>query len=206
MDALKKNIASAPLHGARSLARHQPGKRRCSCQSREKRWPRKRPRKSPRQSSTRPPSRHQAGHSGRCRRSSRTRLRSRPLLPSGRRRAEDPRGNEKGALACVRISPVLHPAVLLASANGAAFEQNRPRPSLDRPEGGPLFRHHQQRNPSSQRGKTPSRRSAFQAGNTWEGFEIAGASAFPPCPRPLCTTTLGWGEAGLIDRIALRCT
>jgi hypothetical protein len=92
--------------------------------------------------------------------------------------------NEKGALACVRISPVLHPAVLLASANGAAFEQNRPRPSLDRPEGGPLFRHHQQRNPSSQRGKTPSRRSAFQAGNTWEGFEIAGASAFPTCSAP----------------------
>jgi hypothetical protein len=30
--------------------------------------------------------------------------------------------NEKGALARVRIGPVLHPAVLLASADGAAFE------------------------------------------------------------------------------------
>ena len=49
LDALKKSIASAPLQRAKSLARRQPGRRRCSCQSREKRRPRKRPRKSLRQ-------------------------------------------------------------------------------------------------------------------------------------------------------------
>jgi hypothetical protein len=44
--------------------------------------------------------------------------------------------NEKGALALVRIGAVPHPAVLLAFADGAGLEQNQPRPSFDRPEGG----------------------------------------------------------------------
>src|SRR3982074_3686582 len=43
--------------------------------------------------------------------------------------------NEKGALAGMGIAAVPHPAVLLAFADSAGVEQNRPAPSFDRPEG-----------------------------------------------------------------------
>jgi DNA end-binding protein Ku len=178
MDALKKSIASAPLQRARSLARHQPGRRRCSRQSREKRRPRKRPRKSPRQSSTSPPSRHQAGHSGRCRRSSRTRLRSRPLLPSGRRRAEDPREQREGRARARADQP--SPSSSRASRiRGWRRLRAEPTSPIPRSSSGPLFLH-----PPCNAVRILHGRSAFGAGNTWEGFEIAGASAFPPFSAP----------------------
>src|SRR5450631_152245 len=58
-------------------------------------------------------------------------------------------GGAKGALAGMGIAAVPHPAVLLASADSAGIEQNRPSPSFDRPECRPPFLHHQHRNNSS---------------------------------------------------------
>src|ERR1700730_7387253 len=43
----------------------------------------------------------------------------------------------------MRIGAVPHPAVLLAFTDRAGIEQNRPRPSLDRPERGPAILGHQ---------------------------------------------------------------
>ena len=60
-----------------------------------------------------------------------------------------PTGDEKGALAGMRIGAVHRPAVFLAFANGIGLEQNRPGPSFDRRERGPSFLHHQHRNHSS---------------------------------------------------------
>jgi hypothetical protein len=48
----------------------------------------------------------------------------------------------KGAIAGVRIGTVPHPAMLLAFADGAGLQQNRPCPAFNRPKGGPPFLHH----------------------------------------------------------------
>jgi hypothetical protein len=92
-----------------------------------------------------------AGTPGRYRQSSQARPPQRPRLlrrDAGRRVLPS---NEKGALAGMRIAAVPHPAVLLAFADSAGVEQNRPGPSLKRPEGGPPFLHHQHRNHSCAR-------------------------------------------------------
>src|ERR1700726_3900610 len=50
-----------------------------------------------------------------------------------------------GAFAGIRITTVLHPAVLLALADGAGIQQHRDRPALQRPDRGPPLLHHQDR-------------------------------------------------------------
>ena len=50
-----------------------------------------------------------------------------------------------GASAAIRITTVLHPAVLLALADGAGIQQHRDRPALQRPDRRPPLLHHQDR-------------------------------------------------------------
>src|SRR5258706_8288779 len=51
----------------------------------------------------------------------------------------------RGAFAGIRITTVLHPAVLLALADGAGIQQHRDCPALQRPDRGPPLLHHQHR-------------------------------------------------------------
>jgi hypothetical protein len=55
------------------------------------------------------------------------------------------RAAARGAFAGIRITTVLHPAVLLALADGAGIQQHRDRPALQRPDRGPPLLHHQHR-------------------------------------------------------------
>src|SRR5450631_2333787 len=68
---------------------------------------------------------------------------------TGRRSAAD---GDKSTLAGMRVGAVPHPAVLLAFADGADLDQNRPRPSFDRAERERPFLHHQHRNRSCSTG------------------------------------------------------
>jgi hypothetical protein len=78
--------------------------------------------------------------------SSRAPQRLRPRQSAKRRPRADSGGRREGALVGVWIGAVLHPAVLLALANGAGVLQHGDRPSTQRADRrSPLF-HHQHRN------------------------------------------------------------
>jgi hypothetical protein len=66
------------------------------------------------------------------------------------------RAAARGAFAGIRITTVLHPAVLLALADGAGIQQHRDRPALQRPDRGPPLLHHQHREASCAKKDTAS--------------------------------------------------
>src|SRR5450631_1109242 len=96
--------------------------------------------------------------------------------------------DEKGVLTSVRIGTIRRPPMRLAFTDDAGLEQNHPGPAFDCPEGGLLFLHHQHRHHSCATNRKAH--PAFRAANTWQGFRMAGASAFPRVPR----TKLKFGD------------
>jgi hypothetical protein len=73
--------------------------------------------------------------------------------------------------------------VLIAFADGTGLEQNRPGPSLDRPEGGPTFLHEQHRNHSFRTSYESFGPANVPAANTGQGFGIRGDLDFSTCSR-----------------------
>src|ERR1700738_2404370 len=96
------------------------------------------------------------------------------------------RAAARGAFAGIRITTVLHPAVLLALADGAGIQQHRDRPALQRPDRGPPLLHHQHREASCAKKDTASPASPIRNGRTENLHGLFRVPEWSP-PRSECT-------------------
>jgi hypothetical protein len=128
------------------------------------------------------------GIPGRCRRSSRTRLRSRPLRPPGRRRAEDPR--EQRSRACGSAQSLIQPCFSHPRMAPPSSRTDLAHPSIVRKAVRFSFIisiEIPHRNAVRLLHAVPRSRLVTH-GRDSKSRELR---LFHPVPRPLCTTTLG---------------
>lgn len=90
-------------------------------------------------------------------------------------------GDVQGAVAGMRVRSVLHPPVLLTLADGASFQQYRPRPAFDRAVGWASLAEHQHRKTPLTRDESPPM-LIVPALNTGQGFASARSRLCPPVP------------------------